>query len=70
LRSEGLFDLERAVAAAALVGGLAIFVVRGFGGCYPTKISMIGADYPGLAATAAGTADLTKAVEAMCIVRR
>lgn len=46
LDSPFLFDLERAVLVAALFAASLIFLVRGWHGYYPSKVSTTGAEYP------------------------
>jgi hypothetical protein len=48
LDSPFLLDMERAAVVAALVVGAAVFLVRGWVGYFPSKLSTSGAEYPSL----------------------
>jgi len=57
LDSPFLLDLERAAVAAALVVGTAVFLIRGWGGYFPSKISTTGAEYATWSSSAERTAE-------------
>ena len=48
LDSPFLLDMERAAVVAALVVSAAVFLIRGWAGYFPSKLSTTGAEYPSL----------------------
>lgn len=68
LDSPFLFDLERAFVIGALFAATLIFLIRGWNGYYPSKVSTTGAEYPEREAVeqvTKGSDVTTAAVEAM-----
>lgn len=61
LGSPFLLDMERALVAAALVVSAAVFLIRGWAGYFPSKLSTTGAEYrewPSVSNVSVGSEDL------------
>jgi hypothetical protein len=65
LGSPALLHLERALLVGGIVGAALMFLVRGWAGYYPSKLSTTGAEYPSLLALEQATESNRETVEAL-----
>jgi hypothetical protein len=69
LGSSALLHLERALLAGAAIGVVLMFLVRGWAGYYPSKVSTTGAEYPSLLALEQATEGSGEIVEALAALQ-
>lgn len=65
LGSRLLLDVERAVLSAALVSGCLVFLIRGWGGYFPTRLSTTGAEYSAVSQIAQSGRDAAEVVQTL-----
>jgi hypothetical protein len=69
LGSPTLLHLERALLAGAVVVVVLMFLVRGWAGYYPSKVSATGAEYPSLLALEQSAKSSNKIAEALAALQ-